>query len=66
MECTAQPQSDEGDWNRSGYATVTQSKGKPRAGVSGRKDMKINAVTLLQRNNGYRHERGPNEAPKRN
>ena len=49
-----------------GYATVTKSKGKTRAGVSGRKDMKIDAVTLLERNNGYRYERGPNETPKRN
>ena len=49
-----------------GYAKVTQSKGKTRAGVSGRKDMKIDAVTLLERSNGYRYERGPNETPKRN
>ena len=49
-----------------GYATVTKSKGKTRAGVSGRKDMKIGTVTLLGRNNGYRYEKGPNETPKRN
>ena len=49
-----------------GYATVTKSKGKTRAGVSGRRDMKIGAVTLLERNNGYRYGRGPNETPKRN
>ena len=54
------------DGAATGYATVTKSKGKPRAGVSGRKNMKINAVTLLERNNGYRYERGPNETPKRN
>ena len=46
-----------------GYATVTKSKGKTRAGVSGRKDMKIGAVTLLQRNNGYRYERGVERNP---
>ena len=49
-----------------GSATVTNSKGKTRAGVSGRRDMKIGTVTLLGRNNGYRYERGLNETPKRN
>ena len=49
-----------------GSATVSNSKGKTRAGLSGRRDMKIGTVTLLGRNNGYRYERGPNETPKRN
>ena len=49
-----------------GSATVSNSKGKTRAGVSGRRDMKIGTVTLLGRNNGYRYEREPNETPKRN
>ena len=49
-----------------GSAGVTNSKGKTRAGVSGMRNMKIGAVTLLGRNNGYRYERGPNETPKRN
>ena len=49
-----------------GSAAVTNSKGKTRVGVRGRRNMKIDAVTLLGRNNGYRYERGPNETPKRN
>ena len=47
-----------------GYARVTN--GNTRAEADGKRGVKLQAITLLQRGNGYRHERGPNEAPKRN
>ena len=42
-----------------GYATVTN--GNTRAEADGKRGVKLQAVTLLERSNGYRYERGPNE-----
>ena len=47
-----------------GYAKVTN--GNTRAAADGKRGVKLQAVTLLQRGNGYRYGRGPNETPKRN
>ena len=51
------------DGTVTGYATMTN--GNTRADASGKKGMKLQAVTLLERGNGYRYGRGPNETPKR-
>ena len=51
------------DGTVTGYATMTN--GNTRADASGKKGMKLQAVTLLERGNGYRYGREPNETPKR-
>ena len=51
------------DGTVTGYATMTN--GNTRADASGKKGMKLQAVTLLERGNGYWYGRGPNETPKR-
>ena len=47
-----------------GYAKMTN--GNTRADADGKRGVKLQAVTLLQRGNGYQYGRGPNETPKRN
>ena len=47
-----------------GYATLTNCN--TRASADGMRSVKLQAVTLLARGNGYRYGRGPNETPKRN
>ena len=42
-----------------GYAALTN--GNTRASADGRRSVKLQAVTLLARGNGYRYGRGPNE-----
>ena len=52
------------DGTVTGYATVTN--GNTRAEASGKKGVKLQPVTLLERGNGYQYGRGTNETPKRN
>ena len=47
-----------------GYAALTN--GNTRASADGRRSVKLKAVTLLARGNGYRYGRGPNRTPERN
>ena len=47
-----------------GYVKVTN--GNTRAEADGKRGVKLQAVTLLERDNGYRYGRGPNETPKGN
>ena len=47
-----------------GYAALTN--GNTRASADGRRNVKLQAVTLLARGNGYRYGRGPNRTPERN
>ena len=47
-----------------GYAALTN--GNTRASADGGRNVKLQAVTLLARGNGYRYGRGPNRTPERN
>ena len=46
-----------------GYATVTN--GNTQAEADGKRGVKLQVVTLLERGNGYRYGRRPNETPKK-